>query len=360
MALRTLRQRPTVVGRTDDGTTVYEIRSVRLVLTPGSSHFRRLVPCAKCDREVPGSSIQSVLDLDRPANSVFCDRCSKSSHSPGPEIGRTRQDAPASAPPAAAPPVVMKGAVEARRLAPAESQMAEVRSPAPAPAEKAGELQRFSEQVADLLRRQNAELAKVSASVAQVRAEMRELGESNLALARGQRDLDQRIIELESHPAAEIEAASARELADVRASLAAMVDTERVELRAALAEAVGLLRAEVAGIESRIGDGSAALSAREDFERRLERLQRMAEEGERQREALTASADAVVSRHHALEQRINATAQQLARLIEVQTQTVPAPPGGPPVPGGIIESLERQLRAAEVRLWRTTSDVGGE
>ncbi len=458
MALRTLRQRPTVVGRTDDGATVYEIRSVRLVLTPGSSHFRRLVPCAKCDREVPGSSIQSVFDLDRPANSVFCDRCSKSSHSPGPEIGRIREDGPAPA----APPVVMKGAVEARRLGPAESQVAEVRSPAPAPAEKAGELQRFSEQVADLMRRQNAELAKVSASVAQVRAEMRELGESNLALARGQRDLDQRIIELESHPAAEIETTSARALAEVRESLAAIVDAtaqslhaaladgldqlrseiaslqrrvdeaaarsemeeiaeanrqlaqvqgdldeklrqlaarpgpdpEAAELRAALAEGLDLLRAEIAGIEARIGDESAALiarletqraeltqalhdvvqetlmavaeplrdltSAREDFERRLESLQRMAREGEQQREALAASADAGASRHHALEQRINATAQQVARLIELQTQTVPAPPGGPPVPGGIMESLERQLRAAEVRLLRTTSEAGGE
>lgn len=484
VALRTLRQRPAVVGRTDDGATVYEIRSVRLVLTPGTSHFRRLVPCAKCGREVPGSSILSVFDLDRPANSVFCDRCAQSSHAPRPEIRRPREDPPA-VPRPVAQPVVTKGVVEPGRLAPGESR-AEGLSRAPAPAENVGELQRLSKQVADVLRGQNAELAKLSALVAEAGAEMRELGESNRALAGVQQELDRRMVDLaaqvEAHHRPEIETALARELVDVRASLAAMIDataqplhaaiadgldhlrseiaslqrrvdesagrsemeqiaeasrqlagvqgdldeklrqlaarpepdpdavgarelaevrasviamidTERIERRAALAEGLDILQAEIAGIEPRIGGELAGITARlelqrteltqalhdvaqetlmsvaeplrdltiarEDFERRLDSLQQKAEEGERRLEALTASADARASRQDALEQLIESTTKQLARLIEFQTQTAPAPVGRP-VPGGIMEALERQLRAAELRLLRTTSDAGGD
>ena len=269
VALRTMRQRPTVVGRTDEGFTVYEIRSVRLVLTPGSAHFRRLVPCAKCGRDVPGSSVLSPVDLDRPANPVFCDRCAQSSGLPRPEIHRETEDPPAQVPPRAAPPVARGEPSRepepdhGRRLATVEAQLAKVMSKRPSPVD-AGDLRRLSEQAADVLRGQNAELAKVSASVAEVRAEMRELGESNRALARVQGDLDQRMAELtadvEAHPGADIETALARELVDVRASLAAMIDAMAQPLHAALAEGLDHLRSEIAALHKRIDDESAARS----------------------------------------------------------------------------------------------------
>lgn len=246
VALKTLRQRPTLVGKTEDGAAVYEVRSVRLVLTPGSTHFKRLVTCAKCGRDVPGSSVLAPADLDRPANPVFCDRCAQSSGPPTPEVPREREGPPAPAP-VVASPVVAQGAVDTRRLAAVEAQLVEVLARVASPAESAGELQRLSGQVADLLRGQNAELAKLSASVAQVRAEVRELGESHRALALVQRDLDQRMVELESHPGAEIETTLATEFADVRASLRAMID-----------DGLEHLRSEVASLQQRVDDESAA------------------------------------------------------------------------------------------------------
>jgi hypothetical protein len=71
VALRTLRQRPTVVGRTDTGETVYDIRSVRVVLPAGAAHFHRLVPCARCGRDVRGTALVSSADLDHAQNIGF-------------------------------------------------------------------------------------------------------------------------------------------------------------------------------------------------------------------------------------------------------------------------------------------------
>jgi chromosome segregation ATPase len=428
VALRTLRQRPTLVGKTDDGAAVYEIRSVRLLLAPGATHFRRLVTCARCGRDVPGSPVLAPADLERPANSVFCERCVRSPVPPRPEVAREREDPPARVPPPPPPPPQR----------------------ATAPAINAGDLQRLSEQVADLLLAQNGELANLSAAVAEVRTEMRELGESNRALERAQHELEGGIVELaarvDAHPGAELETRLARELIDVRASLAARIDATAQPLQAVLAdglnhlraemaslqsrvdesaarseveqiveanrrlarvqgelderlrevaarpepdpEAVGaldLLRAEVARLELRMDEASAAFTdrletqrrelaealqaearealtsvaeplrdvtnAREDFERRLGDLQQRAE-------ALSAAADARASREHALEQMVESTAQQLARLIEVQAQAAPPAPGGRSVTGGIMDSLERQLRAAELRLLHTSSDAG--
>lgn len=427
VALKTLRQRPSVVGRTDDGATVYAVRSVRLLLTPGSSHFKRLVHCARCGRDVPGSSVLSPADLDRPANPVFCDRCAQSSGPPG---RREKED-----------PGGQEPAVAAGHPAAVDAPPATVSTRGPAPVEHAGDRQRLSEQVADVLRRQNAELAKVSASVAEVRAEMRELAdvraglaamidaslqplraaladglddlrsevaslrrrvddlaprsemeliaEANHQLANVQRDLDQRVRDLAARPQPDSEAVGAGELAEVRASLAATIDTERTQLRAALAEGLDRLRLEIAGFEPRLRDESAALTtlleaqradltralhhssqetlrevaeplrdltkAREDDERQLGDLQQRAEEGQRRMDALNAAVEAGASRHRALEQLINSTAQQLARLIEPPARPAPS---GRPVPGGIMESLERQLRAAELRLLEAKSNAG--
>lgn len=219
VAFKTLRQRPTVVGRTDDGVTVYEIRSVRLVFRPGASHFNRLVTCAKCGRQVPGSPVLAPSDLERPANPVFCDRCVRSPVPPRPEAPRETEDprAPAAPPP---PLAAMEGAVEAGRLAAVEAQLAEVR------------------------------------------AEIRELGESNQALDDAQRAIDQRIVELTGwvagRPVADPEAVAARDLADLRAGVTDMIDSTAQALHAALREGLDHLRAEIASVQQRVDEESAA------------------------------------------------------------------------------------------------------
>jgi hypothetical protein len=78
VAVRTLRQRAVVVGETEQGTTIYEVQSARLVLPPGASHFKRLTPCAKCGGDAVGSAILNVADLERPAQAVYCGRCGRS------------------------------------------------------------------------------------------------------------------------------------------------------------------------------------------------------------------------------------------------------------------------------------------
>jgi hypothetical protein len=291
VALRTLRQRPTLVGRTEEGTAVYEIRSVRLVLSPGAAHFRRLSTCARCERDVPGSPVLAPADLNRPPSLVFCDRCARSPDAATPEIPRPRDDppapAPAPAPKAPASPVVTDAS--------------------------AGERQRLSEQVADLLRAQNAELVRLSASVAGVRAEMRQLGESNQALARGHQELDQRMVglaaDVAAHPDAmveplqaaldhlrseivslqrrvdgeaavrsevgalaestralaqrdaEIETTLARELVDLRASVVPMIDATAQPLHATLDR----VRAEIASLQQRMDDEAAARPEVDEF-----------------------------------------------------------------------------------------------
>ena len=250
VALKTLRQRPTVVGRTDDGATVYEIRSVRLVLPAGAVHFKRLVTCAKCGRRVPGSVVMGPADLDRPATPVFCDRCGRAVDRPSREASPETREVPAPAPPRAAEPVVTPSAVDDGRLAAVEAQLAELLSREPAPDGSAGALRRLSDQVAAHLRGQSAEMAKMAASVAEVRAEMRELVESNRAIDHARGELEQRMVELAARvaalPVADPEAVTARDLADLRAGVTDMIDARAQAVHAALREGLDHLGGEVA------------------------------------------------------------------------------------------------------------------
>lgn len=79
MALRTLRLRPTPAGATEHGEPVFEIRSVRLVLREGAGHFKRLVACSKCGREIVGPPPLAPDDLERTPSPVICERCVKGS-----------------------------------------------------------------------------------------------------------------------------------------------------------------------------------------------------------------------------------------------------------------------------------------
>lgn len=82
VGLRTLRQRPAVVGRTPEGDPVYEVRSVRLVLRGDAPHFSRLVQCSRCSREVPGPPVLSPADLDHPVHAVICAGCVRAASVP--------------------------------------------------------------------------------------------------------------------------------------------------------------------------------------------------------------------------------------------------------------------------------------
>ena len=81
-----------MVGRTDAGETIYEVRSARLVLRDEAAHFNRLVRCSKCGREVPGRAVLGPVDLEQPPQAVLCSDCVEAAT----ETSR-RPDAPAFA-----------------------------------------------------------------------------------------------------------------------------------------------------------------------------------------------------------------------------------------------------------------------
>lgn len=66
---------PRVVGQTERGDPVLEVRSVRMVLRDGATHFSRLVTCTNCGREVPGAPVLSAGDLDRAPGPFVCSDC---------------------------------------------------------------------------------------------------------------------------------------------------------------------------------------------------------------------------------------------------------------------------------------------
>ena len=113
MALRTLRQRPKVVGTTPDGQTVFEVRSVRLVLRDDAHHFSRLVQCSRCGREVSGAPVLTQGDLDRPPSPVICKECVRVVL-PMVESSRPPRTSAGAAPPV--PPVPPEEAIEVAEL----------------------------------------------------------------------------------------------------------------------------------------------------------------------------------------------------------------------------------------------------
>jgi hypothetical protein len=122
VGLRTLRQVPKVVGEMADGETVYEVKSVRLVLDGSGGHFVRVTSCSRCGRELPGTPVLTPLDLERPLRPMICSECIRQAgvstvwDSEGAEpggLGPSADPAPAPAPaPAAGDPVVVDKQVE--------------------------------------------------------------------------------------------------------------------------------------------------------------------------------------------------------------------------------------------------------
>ena len=75
VALRTLRQMPQVVGKTEQGDPIFELRNVRMVLPGNATHFSRLVTCTNCGRQVPGLPVLSRADLDHAPGPFVCTDC---------------------------------------------------------------------------------------------------------------------------------------------------------------------------------------------------------------------------------------------------------------------------------------------
>ena len=82
IALRTLHQRPKVVGETPAGEPIFEVRAVRLVLPADSHHFSRLVACSKCGREVPGPAVLTPADFNHAPHQVICKDCVRAATAP--------------------------------------------------------------------------------------------------------------------------------------------------------------------------------------------------------------------------------------------------------------------------------------
>lgn len=131
VAFRTLRQRPAAVGTTEHGDPVFEVRSVRLVLRDGASHFNRLVACSKCRREIVGTALLAPADLERTPSPVICEKCVKSSRTGAswppaetPKAGTTPAEAPEAETLAAETPEVEIPVVATDRVRPIRPEMA--------------------------------------------------------------------------------------------------------------------------------------------------------------------------------------------------------------------------------------------
>jgi hypothetical protein len=79
LSLRTFRRAPNVVGETTTGEPIVELGTVKLTLPENSAHFRRIVPCSRCERETLGGSVTSTAELRDVESNVLCDDCARSS-----------------------------------------------------------------------------------------------------------------------------------------------------------------------------------------------------------------------------------------------------------------------------------------
>ena len=335
VGLRTLRQRPKLVGHTADGEAVFDVRSVRLVLPANAAHFSRLVHCARCGRDVPGPPVLAPSDLERPSHPVICETCVRSSALPVSRPGDARpvergRPAPVkphveqhTSEPAAAP--VEAGNRNGDRLAALEARLEAL-------ATRLTELDALQREDSDDLRRKDdvsqawmhealqqarAEVgAEVTAAWQTTAAEVAALATSHRALARAQGDLDQRLVELGAR------------IAGLPSATELMAATERriEEVQAALAVWMGAL-------EQKLHEQAVALThvvedQRADLEGMVDKLRLSTQETEARTNALIAS---------------------------------PAGQERPEGAGRLVDALERQLEEAETRLARrvgSASDPG--
>ncbi len=129
VGLRTLRQIPKVVGETAVGEPIYEAQSVRLVLRAGAAHFNRIVACAECGSDVPGSSVLSPADLEHTPSPLICKGCAETVSAGVPPVERATSDVgdPGTPPPdTGVPAAAERASVDGARLAVLERRSADL------------------------------------------------------------------------------------------------------------------------------------------------------------------------------------------------------------------------------------------
>ena len=289
MGLRTLRQRPKLVGATTDGEPVYEIRSVRVVLQGLSPHFNRLTPCARCGKDIPGAPVLTVADLERTLRPMICSDCVRgtgvssvwdtaTARPPAePEKADEEEEAPAAEPaevpaavPAEAPAAAARddGRLESfeRHLRTVTERVNALGQTLWAQRAEADErrseeeaarsaIARIGEEVAavagvgDRVDGQRAELAAVLSAVAELRSELQRLSDGNRALVRSHQDLERRVAEPPPPVAPPPPGVRPEEVAALVAA------HEQLERRVAAAESRSVDASQVDGLlSSRLGE----------------------------------------------------------------------------------------------------------
>ena len=351
VGLRTLRQRPKVVGTTGDGEPVYEVRSVRLLLQGQSAHFSRLVPCERCGRDQAGSTVLSPADLEAPPRPVICADCVRSAgvtsvwerEAARPPTGRPAPRAPKPAEPTkpvAAPPA------HGERLASLEKRLQTV-------GERVAELGRLAvAQQATLDERRQSEeaaLAGLRAAIAQVAAEVTSVAEGNAG----------RIATFES------------QLRDSVTGLAKLIDAQREDL-SALVAAMDRARSEIgrlaeadtrlAQAQHRVEERAAAAAAAEapswadhaaSLDHRVEELGARLSQVMARIDALEDAAGQRDGRLGALEARVDGLVDQRATPPEGNVPAAPLRDGA-----HLLDALERQLQGASSRLAELSGGAG--
>jgi len=439
IGLRTLEEEPRDAGRLNDGQPIYEVRSVRLVLEPEGSCFKRLVECAQCGRGGSGGAVRTPADLDRPTESAICDACAKAAASaevpeaiPADVGAEELIVAEAVTEPG---PTSVEADLQAIRARIAEladlqrseslerrraddltrtvfqkrvlERLAEVRADTMASAEAGRD--RIVELEDDRRHRADAMAAADAARQEELAAihEARRTTSAQLqALARAQSELDERLCDmadrLEARPTGDgvaetvrrqiehasagiVEATDARlaaELGTVRSEIAfdhgqleermasapevaaEMAAAQQRDFEARLAAAVRQELSTIAGSVSELWTGHA------EFEGRFAALERKAGEEERRAHVLVVSTDAAAGRLQALEAKVQALVTRLTRLLGTQSgERHPEPRVSRPMHvaaeanasagRSVLDSLEAQLKEAELRLARSRSGHRG-
>ena len=397
VGLKTLRQRPRVVGETGSGEPVFEVRSVRLVLRDEAGHFSRLAECSKCGREVPGAPVMGPADLDRPAHSVICKDCVRASVAARPlqpEWRAAKSERPAppvqkadeqpSGPPdpvddvrLAAVEVQLQAAVarlaelaDLQRMESAESRLqealrqglAQIRAEVVASSQRSeteqaaanDEDRKRAEALAQVVQAQQSRLASMSAMLTEIRDDVLRLAESNQELARAQRDLERRIEERVGKADASVAALEKRLRGDVT-TLAQAVETVRGDLEGSLGAPLGTGMAMVVQAVQELARGRDEIKA--SVGGRVEALTSAVEDGS--------------SRVRALERRTEESIERLTEALEDQRRELKEVTAthrldygidggtlGRSAAGELLDGLERQLQEAEGRLARLTAGPG--
>lgn len=340
VAFRTLRQLPKVVGENSAGEPIVEIRSVRLVLRAGASHFSRVTACSKCGREVPGAPVLTSADLDEPPHPVICKDCVRTASAP--VLGGDRRPA---------------------RTEPADRREGGPRSDD----DRLAVLERRMAELAALVDAQRSELAR---RAEEARVEVRSL--TTKELARAQEDVDRMmkgVLERAGWATSGADAGGAQaveaKLSRSIERLAQRVDEQRAELVADVDARLGQVQAAIEDQVGRPASQADELRATvEELARGQDDLRRRFEDlaGAAARDGGTGRVDAVEARVAQLDDRVAAEAarmraeldERLDRLDERVQHVEELLADAAATDDRVVERLDRQAERAR----RAAGDSG--